>query len=196
MNKKFIRIFGVIIAAAALAGCQITGTSTSNDTEENVEESMETNVNETTEEVTETTEMMEATGMYASLTDMDGNAIDVTEFEGQKVYLKYWASWCPICLSGLQTADDLFATEQDFVMYTVVTPNKNGEKNEEDFKQWFESLGYSNIKVIFDKDAVLAKELGIRAFPTSVFIDKSGEVRSSRPGHKTNEQIIEEISKL
>ena len=54
-----------------------------------------------------------------------------------KVYLKFWASWCPICNDGLPELHELFTKEKDYIVYSVVTPNANGEKSIDDFKEWF-----------------------------------------------------------
>ena len=34
--------------------------------------------------------------------DLKGNTVNLSDFAGEKVYLKYWASRCPICLGGLE----------------------------------------------------------------------------------------------
>ena len=34
--------------------------------------------------------------------DLNGNTVKLSDFAGEKVYIKYWASWCPICLGGLE----------------------------------------------------------------------------------------------
>lgn len=123
------------------------------------------------------------------LMDINGNLVKLEELKGDKVYLKFWASWCSICLAGLEEVDELFLEAQDFTPYTVVTPGANGEQSKEDFINWYNGLGYENINVLFDIDGKLAKEFGVRAFPTSVFIGSDGILIQSAPGHKSNEDI-------
>lgn len=36
-----------------------------------------------------------------TFTTLDGKKVSLADYKGKKVYLKFWASWCPICLSGL-----------------------------------------------------------------------------------------------
>lgn len=128
-----------------------------------------------------------------TFTDFDGNTITSADLKGQKVYLKYWASWCSICLAGLEEVDELFASDPDFTLYTVVTPGANGEQSREDFIEWFEGLGYDNILVLFDEKGMSGKELNIRAFPTSVYIGSDGVLIEALPGHKSNDQILDKI---
>ena len=35
-----------------------------------------------------------------SLQGVDGKTYKLSDFKGKKVYLKFWASWCSICLCG------------------------------------------------------------------------------------------------
>jgi thiol-disulfide isomerase/thioredoxin len=56
------------------------------------------------------------------LEDLDGNTVTLKD-PGQKVYVKYWASWCSICLAGLEELDSLAANETDFRVISIVNPN-------------------------------------------------------------------------
>lgn len=127
------------------------------------------------------------------LMDINGELHSLADLKGEKVYLKYWASWCSICLAGLEEVDELFVEADGFTPYTIVTPDANGEQSKEDFINWFNGLGYENINVLFDMDGSIAKELGVRAFPTSVFIGSDGVLIQSAPGHKSNEDIVKVI---
>ena len=37
----------------------------------------------------------------STFTTLDGKEVSLADYKGKKVYIKFWASWCPICLSGL-----------------------------------------------------------------------------------------------
>jgi thiol-disulfide isomerase/thioredoxin len=121
--------------------------------------------------------------------DYDGNTIKLSDLKGEKVYLKFWASWCPICNRGLPELDELFTKEKDYIVYSVVTPNANGEKSIEDFKAWFSEDDYPNIVVLFDENASFARKLGALSVPTSVYIGSDGVLIKSSPGHSNNEDI-------
>ena len=40
------------------------------------------------------------------LKGVDGKTYKLSDFKGKKVYLKFWASWCSICLSTLKDTDE------------------------------------------------------------------------------------------
>ena len=35
------------------------------------------------------------TPVDVTLTDLDGKSVSLSQFRGKKVYVKFWASWCP-----------------------------------------------------------------------------------------------------
>ena len=109
--------------------------------------------------------------------------------DGKPTYVKFWASWCPICLSGLEDIDNLSKEKKDFEVVTVVSPGLVGEKKTEDFKKWYKSLGYKNIKVLLDEKGELTKMLNVRVYPTSVVVNKDGKVEKVLPGHLEKAEI-------
>lgn len=104
-------------------------------------------------------------------------------------YVKFWASWCPICLSSLEEIDELSKEKKDFEVVTVVFPGKKGEKNGADFKAWYQSLGYKNIKVLLDEKGEILKLVNPRVYPTSVVLDASSKVQKVIPGHLEKAEI-------
>ena len=109
--------------------------------------------------------------------------------DGKPTYVKFWASWCPICLSGLEDINSLSKEMKDFEVVTVVSPGLVGEKKTEDFKKWYKSLGYKNIKVLLDEKGELSKMLNVRVYPTSVVVNKDGKVEKVLPGHLEKAEI-------
>lgn len=124
------------------------------------------------------------------LVSTNSDQISLSSLAGEKVYLKFWASWCSICLSGMEELNTLSGSDQDFKVITVVSPGSNGEKDEADFIEWFKSLEYENITVLLDNEGNLIKEYGIVGYPTSAYLDEEGYITKIVPGHVSNEDII------
>ncbi len=140
--------------------------------------------------------MMDNDPKHFTLKDVDGNTVSLNDFKGQKVYLKFWASWCSICLAGIDEIDQFSGEMNDFVILTVVSPNYNGEQSEADFINWYEGLELKNMTTLLDPDGTVAKAYGVRAYPTSVFIDSEGGVFKTIPGHMDKESIMEMMSEI
>lgn len=130
-------------------------------------------------------------GNNFKLPDVEGKTVSLADFSGQKVYLKFWATWCPICLSGLAEFSALSqesAASQDAVILSIVSPGTSGEMDRDRFIAWYNEQGY-DFPVLLDEGGVIAKAYGVRGYPTSVFIDTEGAVFKTQPGHLDNEAI-------
>ncbi len=128
---------------------------------------------------------------------LDGKDVYLADYRGKKIYLKFWASWCPICLAGLADINQLADTPpKDAVVLTVVAPGVNREKNLDDFKEWFSGLEYKTLPVLVDNNGQFLKKLGIVGYPSSAFIDANGKVVRVQPGHVTNEDIVKTLETL
>lgn len=130
------------------------------------------------------------------LNDLDGNVIALDKYAGEKVYIKYWASWCPACLDGLEDVDELSNKNTDFHVFTIVNPSYNGEMESADFKEWFQSLDFDNMTVLLDEKGVWAKEFHLAAYPTSYFIDSDGSLVKTVLGNQSNTDIINEFKEI
>lgn len=131
--------------------------------------------------------------------DLEGNDFTLNELKGEKVYIKVWASWCSICLAGMGEVDQLSLEENaksDFKVITIVSPGVNGELNEADFKEWVKGLEYKNIKVYMDQEGAGIKAFGVRAYPTSIFIDAEGNVVKTQVGHMSSEAVREVMESI
>ncbi|MCZ2257742.1 redoxin family protein [Sporosarcina sp. G11-34] len=124
------------------------------------------------------------------LKDLAGNQVALSDFEGEKVYVKYWASWCSICLAGLDELNTLAAQDNDFKVLSIVSPRYKAEKSSAEFKKWFAYLDADNLTVLLDEDGVYSKQFGLLAYPTSYYIGSDGHLVQTIIGHNPNEQII------
>ena len=128
---------------------------------------------------------------------LDGKEVSLSEYKGKKIYIKFWATWCPTCLAGLQDVTDLSQNPpENAVVLTVVAPGVNREKNVDDFKTWFNGVDYKALPVLMDMKGEFLKKLGVVGYPTSVFINENGEVVKVQPGHLKNQDITKTLLNL
>ena len=131
------------------------------------------------------------------LTGVDGKTYRLSDYKGKKVYLKFWASWCSICLASLPDTDELAKEESDdYVILTVVSPGQKGEQAEEAFKKWYQGLDYKALPVLLDPSGQLLASYGVRSYPTQAFIDKEGNLVKTQPGFMDKETILENLKTM
>ena len=118
------------------------------------------------------------------LKTLDGKSVDWKAYEGKPLVVKFWASWCPICLEGMDELNRFEgAGHKDFNLVTVVSPGRIGEKDAEDFVDWFKHLPYKNITVLLDTTGDFVKTFPIEGVPTMMFFNPQLALLEATPGH-------------
>ena len=131
------------------------------------------------------------------LTGVDGKTYRLSDYKGKKVYLKFWASWCSICLASLPDTDELAKEAgDDYVILTVVSPGQKGEQAEGAFQKWYQGLDYKNLPVLLDPSGKLLASYGVRSYPTQAFIDKEGKLVKTQPGFMDKETILKTLKSI
>ena len=202
MKKATALTMAALTSLSLLAACSTTSAdkdkmseAKTTTTEQKMDKSSATTVAETSKMMNEQkmeTQKMNQGDMAPDFTlqGLDGKTYRLSDLKGKKVYLKFWASWCSICLSTLGDADQL-ASEvgEDVQILSVVSPNQNGEKSEADFKSWYAGLDYKHLPVALDASGNLLKAYGVRSYPTSAFIGSDGVLVKTHVGFMSKEDI-------
>lgn len=186
MMKKLALVAAGILCTGLLGACSNQGMESSNKSET---------------KQTSTTGSSEQAGKKVqefNLQGVDGKTYRLSDYKGKKVYLKFWASWCSICLSTLEDTNELTKEEagKDYVVLSVVAPTFNGEKSEADFKNWYQSLDYKDFPVLLDSKGELLKEYGIRSYPSALFINSDGTLSKSQIGYMNKEDILKTLENM
>ena len=124
--------------------------------------------------------------------DLNNNVVtlDQVTTKGKPVYVKTWASWCPICLAGLAEINELSADQnKKFDVITIVSPGSKGEKETQDFIEWYKGLDYKNIIVLLDESGEVIKRGKVRGYPSSLVLDANFTLQKTLPGHLGTAQI-------
>ena len=130
-----------------------------------------------------------------SLHTPDGRPVQALLKPGRPTLVKFWASWCPLCLSELQTTAEWqqsaeFSGENARAnLIAVASPGFLGEKPEAEFKEWFGKLDYPGFQVALD-DGSLAKAAGIGVYPSWVLLSADGEILRVHKGSLQREQAL------
>ncbi len=114
----------------------------------------------------------------SKLQDVQGKPAGHYLKDGKPTLIKFWASWCPLCLSELKHTED-WVQDQRFQtanLITVASPGFLGEKKAGEFQKWYAGLSYPKLPVIADEGGSIAKNLNIGVYPSWVLLDHKGEV--------------------
>lgn len=194
--KKLI-LLAIFALSLTLSSCDQQNKEDTDDQKLQAENQVEENINQQIENEDEKETEIEAESEDSIvLEDRDGNPVSLTDYKGKKTFVEFWASWCPICLTGLEQFDQLSKNASDYNIVSVVSPGLLGEMPKDEFIEWFDDLGHENIEVIFDTNGEFIDEFNIRSTPTNVFLNSDGNVEKVLPGQMPEEMIKEILAEI
>ena len=115
-----------------------------------------------------------------TLKDAEGNNVRLSEYRGQVVLINFWASWCGPCRQEFPLLDDLHAKYQP-MGFTVF-----GVNVEQDRKLADKVLREIPVTfpILFDDANEVSKAYDVDAMPSTVLVDRNGEIRYMHRGYK------------
>ena len=114
-----------------------------------------------------------------TLTDQYGETHTLSDYQGQTVFLNFWATWCGPCKMEMPDIQALYEewdeNAGDLVVLGVAGPGIGREGSAEDITAFLEANGYT-YPVVMDDTGMLFYQYGISAYPTTFMIDPEGNV--------------------
>lgn len=109
---------------------------------------------------------------------------------GKVVLLDFWASWCDPCRQSFPWMSDMQKRygANDFV---VVAVNLDQDRT---LAERFLSSTPADFRVEYDPQGVLAERFNVISMPTSVVIDRNGQVRERHRGFRLAQRVEREAS--
>ena len=130
-----------------------------------------------------------------TLTDQYGETHTLSDYQGQTVFLNFWATWCGPCKMEMPDIQALYEewdeNAGDVVVLGVAGPDIGREGSAEDIAAFLEENGYT-YPVVMDGTGALFYQYGISAYPTTFMIDTEGNVFGYVQGALTRE-IMDDI---
>tara|TARA_B110001452_G_scaffold168205_1_gene140579 strand:+ start:202 stop:729 length:528 start_codon:yes stop_codon:yes gene_type:complete len=102
--------------------------------------------------------------------DFDLQEVDLTNKKGNIMIINFWASWCLPCKREMPSLEKLAQIYPEIKVYPI-----NMEKpNKLRARDFYKSIGITNLDIYFDPDFSLVKQFKMRGMPTSILINKEG----------------------
>jgi len=127
------------------------------------------------------------------LTTIDGRRVKLSDLKGKVVMIDFWATWCGPCVASTPTLNKLYAKykERGFeILYVSVDEQADIYKIAPFVKE--HKLGFP---VLLDEGA---KALyNVKVFPTTIFIDREGNIRHRDTGFgDESPRMLETVAEL
>jgi thiol-disulfide isomerase/thioredoxin len=123
-----------------------------------------------------------------SLSGRGGKSIDLSQFKGQVVMINFWATWCGPCRQEMPLLEDIHKKYKalGFTMLAV-----NVEPDSKAAEAWLGKLAKPvTFPVAFDTDSKVSKMYNVAGMPSTVFVDRKGNIRVMHKGYKPGDENI------
>ncbi|MGD8842395.1 MAG: TlpA disulfide reductase family protein [Gammaproteobacteria bacterium] len=132
-------------------------------------------------------------GATAALADIDpsaapdftlksdsGENLRLSEYRGDVVMINFWASWCGPCRQEMPLLDELYTHYQP-MGFTVL--GVNVEEDSTSAREMLKNISVT-FPVLFDNQSKVSKLYNVVAMPSTVLVDRDGNVRYLHQGYK------------
>jgi thiol-disulfide isomerase/thioredoxin len=129
-----------------------------------------------------------------TLKSLKGSNLKLSEFRGDVVLVNFWASWCGPCRQEMPILNDLYLKYRD-MGFTLL--GVNVEKNTAKAANMVRDLRVV-YPVLFDQQSKVSKLYKVDDMPTTVLVDRDGNMRYLHRGYKsgTEDEYVRQVREL
>jgi thiol-disulfide isomerase/thioredoxin len=125
------------------------------------------------------------------LETLDGKSIKLADLRGHPVLINFWATWCGPCQQEMPLIEQYYQKYQpDLVVLAV-----NSDEPKTDVQAFVTNLKLT-FTVLLDPGYKVEDLYRVRAYPTTIFVDKSGTIRYQQIGVLSEGQLVQYLAQL
>ena len=110
--------------------------------------------------------------LTVELVNTAGRYVRLDDFRGKIVFLNFWTTWCPTCITEMPSMEKLHRklSGKNFAMVTV-----NIKESASQVKNFFEKYKLT-FTALLDMTGEVSADFGVGAIPTTFILDKRGRI--------------------
>jgi peroxiredoxin len=126
------------------------------------------------------------------LPKVGGETVTLSDYQGQAVFINFWASWCGPCREEMPYMQRQYELKKNEGVEILAV---NMAESESVASSFAEQMGVS-FPILLDEDLAVARQYRVGALPSSFFIDEHGIVVHHVEGMLTEQQISEYMESI
>jgi peroxiredoxin len=119
-----------------------------------------------------------------TLKSNSGKNLRLSDFRGQVVLLNFWASWCGPCRQEMPALEKL---HKRYGSYGFTVLGVNVEEDSNQARRMLREIPVS-FPILFDSRNQVSKQYHVSAMPTTVMVDRDGNMRHLHKGYKPGDE--------
>jgi peroxiredoxin len=123
-----------------------------------------------------------------ALETADGEIIRLSDLRGRPVIVNFWASWCPPCREEMPALERVYQAYQDQGAL-VLGVNSTVQDDRQKALDFAAEQGLT-FPILFDSTGEVTQQYGVRALPTTYFIDAQGIIQEVIAGGPMAEALL------
>lgn len=149
--------------------------------------------NKTDEEVSKEDAKIKAINF--TVYDENNNEVKLEDYIGKPIVINYWATWCGYCVKEMPTFNKVYEEEKDEVVFMMINATDGVSETVDKAKKFIKENNFQ-FPVYYDIKEEVGYQYGIYSLPTTIFINKKGEIEIGYKGMLSEEILKKEIQKI
>ena len=119
-----------------------------------------------------------------TLASREGQDVSLAQYKGQVVMINFWASWCGPCRQEMPLLESIYR-KYNKAGFTLI--GVNVEPDSQKANEWLKATPVS-FPILYDKDSKVSKLYDVAGMPSTVIIDRNGNLRVLHRGYKPGDE--------
>ena len=129
------------------------------------------------------------------LTTLDGEPIRLSELQGKKVILNFWATWCPPCKAEMPHMQNFYEDYAESENVEIVAVNLTSGDREASVEEFVKDYGLT-FPIPMDVEGEVGQKFQAVTIPTSYIIDTNGLIQHKIVGPMDETMIQDFVSNI
>jgi peroxiredoxin len=113
-----------------------------------------------------------------------GSNVSLSQYKGQVVMINFWASWCGPCREEMPLLESIYK-KYNKLGFTMIGVNVEPDSKAAD--EWLKATPVS-FPILYDTDSKVSKLYEVAGMPSTVIIDRNGNLRKLHRGYKPGDE--------
>ena len=130
-----------------------------------------------------------------TITDLNGNTVNLSDYFGKPIVLNFWASWCGPCKEEMPAFNEVYNEYNGEVVFLMVNRTDGSSETVRSATSYIIANGYT-FPVFLDERGEGPQKYGVAAIPYTFFINEDGYIVSKVNAGIGKERLLMEIEKI